>query len=133
MSSTKERLDNQKKLVDTFFNEKQSIGFVQKDGSITLTSDEAQLITEFTAFQSAKLLKAKLNNVDDKDLNERGLSRKRRSPYLLANTISYIVNQKLDSNMAKDPNYTPTLAEHLSLITHVGAELFKSSLSTSSE
>jgi hypothetical protein len=130
MSTYKERTFSQKELVDRFFAEKQEIGKVEKDGSVTLSSEDSQLFAKVFAYQAAQLLKAKLQLEDESNLNDKGLSRKRRKDYALASTIHYIVNQKLESNMAKDQNYTPTLAEEIALINHVSAEQYKRSLAS---
>ncbi len=123
-----ERFDEQKAIIDRFYAEKQEIGKVDVNGNVQLSVDDAYLITETFAFQEAKLLKAKLFGLSEDKLNERGVARRRRNDYLLANTISHIVNAKLDSNQAKDPDYTPTLAEQLALVGFVGAMLYKKSL-----
>lgn len=134
MSIYNERVTEQKSLIDEFFSRKQEIGKIEKSGDIILDEDQAKLITEAFAYLSAKLLKAELEGVPESQLNQKGLERKRRNHYSLASTISHIVNSKLESNMAKDKNYTPTLAEHLVLINYVEADLFrKSKLTHTSE
>lgn len=123
----------QKEFIDLFFSKKEEIGKLQRDGSVVLNPEEVQLITEIFSFKSAELLKTKLQSVKDSELTEKGISRKRKNIYSLSATISYIVSQKFQSNMTASPEYTPSLAEQLSLISHVSSDLYKRSLVSANE
>lgn len=130
VSDYHKRITEQKKIIDKFYSEKENIGTLEDDGSLYISVDDALLITEQHAFLSAKYLKERLKNVGINNLNERGISRMNSNVYSLSSTLSKISNQKLDSNMAKDPNYTPSLAEHLALINHVSSMLYSRSLAS---